>query len=458
MAFRRFATMLASQAVSQIRNCTSRISFKSLPFATIFGLCGLDSEMEMPRVLFLITEDWYFWSHRRLLAQHLLQEGYRVDVVTSTGRYYDRIKAAGIHHHSVGLNRQSKNPLREALTIYQLVRLFSRLRPDIVHAVGMKPMLYGSLAARIAHVPAIVCAVAGLGWLFSKGGAIKTMARAAVSAYFRGFLHNRDDCRFLVQNAHHRDLLIRSKIAADSQITQVAGAGVDIERFCYTPEPDGPPTIVTHARMLRDKGIEDLVQAARVLKQEHVDCRFLLVGDPDAANPTSIPKEQLRAWTHEGIIQWQSRRNDIPQLLASSHIACLPSYHEGFPLALVEAAACGRPIVTTNIPGCRDVVADGQSGILVPPRDVPALVTALRRLINDAGLRRSMGRLGRLRVECNMSSTTVNNETVACYERVLNRVEKPHQKQLPTNLAEAARTNEDPIGLSHGKDMLTCEY
>ena len=376
--------------------------------------------MRRLRVLFLVAEDWYFWSHRRLLAQQLVDDGCRVDVVTSQGQLRSQIETSGMHWHSVGLSRLGRHPLREGRTVARLARLFRRLRPDVVHLVGLKPILYGTLAARWTQVPATVCAIAGLGSLYSSGGIAKRAARTVVAAYFRAALQGRQNVHFIVQNEQDQELLVSSKMAVNDQVSLIAGAGVDTGRFRYVEESDETPTVLTHCRMLWEKGIGQLVHAARVLKGEKVPCRFLLVGSPDVANPSTIPLQQLEDWNSEGVVQWQPRRDDIPQLLASSHIACLPTYYrEGLPLSLVEAAASGRPIVTTNTPGCRDVVRDGENGLLVPPRDVEALVNALRRLLLDPELRQRMGRAGCRRVQKYMSSSTINRQTIACYERAL---------------------------------------
>ena len=304
--------------------------------------------MRALRVCFVITEDWYFWSHRRILAQYLVQRGCRVDVVTNLGKLKQQIESAGMIPHSVGLQRRGRNPFDEAGVVARMASLFRRIKPDLVHLVGMKPILYGSLAARIARVPATVCAIAGLGWLFTPGSFLKSTARRVVQTYFRRALSGRSHIRLLVQNTHHRDLLTATRMAKLEQIELVHGAGVDTDRFRVRREPDGDPVVVTHARMLWDKGIGELVEAARMVRRKS-NCRFLLVGDPDPANPASIPRSQLEEWNSEGAVEWHGRRNDIPEQLANAHLACLPSYHEGFPLSLVEAASSGRAIVTTDI-------------------------------------------------------------------------------------------------------------
>lgn len=401
----------------------------------------MGSTMRAPRVCFVITEDWYFWSHRRLLAQSLIDQGCRVDLVTNLRNMKSRIEAMGVLPHSVGLQRTGRNPMGEAMSVHRMAVLFRQLKPDVVHLVGMKPILYGSMAARIAGVPSTVCAIAGLGWLFTPGGILKTAARHTVQMYFRMMLAKRNNIRFIVQNKDHRDVLVSSGMSATDQVEVISGAGVDTNRFRYNSEPKGCPTILTHGRMLWDKGIGELVKAARVIKRHKIDCRFMLVGDPDPANPESISKAQLDLWNEEGVVHWQPRRDDIPKLLAESHIACLPSYHEGFPLSLAEASAVGRPIVTTDISGCRDVVEDGKTGLLVPKQSIDELAQALAQLILSSETRQEMGRCGRQRVVETMSSEIVNRQTYECYQRVLRAsgIDVGDTSSSPTRTVEARR-------------------
>lgn len=391
--------------------------------------------MRAPRICFVITEDWYFWSHRRRLAEDLVRRGCSVDIVTNFQQHRDRIEAIGIGTHSSGMQRRGRNPIGEARSVQRLVQLFRTIQPDVVHLVGMKPILYGSMASRISGVPATVCAIAGLGWLFTPGGIIKRGARAIVQTWFRLALSGQPRVGFLVQNSHHRAVLVQSKMAHPGQVSLVHGAGVDTSRFFYRDEPAGPPVVLTHGRMLWDKGIGELVEAARIVRRTHPESRFLLVGEPDPANPASIPEHQLHAWNAEGVIEWKGRRDDIPDQLANSHIACLPSYHEGFPLSLVEATSSGRPVVTTDIPGCRDVVEHEVTGLLVPTRDANALAKSIGRLLDDRDLRIQMGQAGRQRVLNRMSCQIVNDATFELYEKLLGNIPAGDDSLLPARRA-----------------------
>ena len=367
-----------------------------------------------PKLLFVVTEDWYFMSHRLALAVAAQAAGFEVVVATRVGRHGEAIQAAGIRVVPFGLSRAYGNPVRE---IAALVRLYRRERPDIVHHVALKPIVYGSIAARIAGVPAQVNAVVGLGWLFTSVKGVMRLIRPAASWVLATLLRARGSLT-IVQNPDDRALLVRSHVP-ESRIRLIRGAGVDTTVFAPVPEPAGPVCIVLAARMLWAKGVGEFVEAARLIRQAGVKARFVLVGNPDPGNPASVPEATLRAWHGRDGVEWWGRRDDMPRVFHAAHIVCLPSYYrEGLPKVLLEAAACGRPLVTTDAPGCRDVVQDGDNGILVPPRDAPSLAQAIRRLIEDERLRLAMGKQGREIVLKEFSSEQVVRETIGVYREL----------------------------------------
>jgi glycosyltransferase involved in cell wall biosynthesis len=363
------------------------------------------------KLLFFVTEDYYFVSHRLPLAVAARAAGYDVCVVTRVQQAAATIEAAGVRVVPFDNARSSLNPFNDLRTLYRLVRLYRSERPDIVHHVAMKPVLYGSIAARLTGRPRIVNAFAGMGWLFTSPGGlarwIMPMVRRVLGRAVRtgiALVQNPDDERLLAQLG-----------VPPRQIRRIAGSGVDLERFRPAAEPAGPPVVVMPARLLADKGVEEFVAAARLLQQKGVAARFVLAGEPDPDNPTSISSARVTAWADEGVVQYKGYVADVAGLLAQSHIVCLPSYREGLPKSLIEAAAAGRPIVTTDVPGCREVVTDGDNGLLVPARDAAALAGALQRLIDDAALRRIMGARGRRRAEQEFGLETVIRQTLALY-------------------------------------------
>ncbi len=369
----------------------------------------------MRRLLYFVADDWYFCSHRLALGRSARAAGYRVGVVTRVRSHAGPIKDAGLELFPVELARAGMNPLADLAAVRAVTRIYRDFRPDIVHHVAMKPVLYGTLAARRADVPCIVNALAGLGWMFSSRDAAARLLKPFVLAAFRRLL-NRAGSRVVVQNPDDHRLMAKRAGVADGRIAVIRGSGVDLEAFPATAPPEGLPLVVLPARMLRDKGVEEFVAAARLLKGRG---RFALVGDTDEENPAAVPVERLRAWHDEGAVEWWGFRSDMPRVLGESAIVCLPSWREGMPKALMEAAACARPIVTCDVPGCREVVAEGENGLLVPRGDVPALAAALKRLIDDPELRRRLGERGRMRAEAEFSVESVAAQTLALYEALL---------------------------------------
>lgn len=366
------------------------------------------------KLLFVVTEDWYFVSHRLAHAVAAQAAGFEVAVATREGRQADVIRNAGIRLIPFTLSRRGGNPLREVLALW---RLYRREKPDLVHHVALKPVMVGASAAWLAGVRAQVNAVAGLGWLFTSSGSVVRAVRPAVR-WILARLLNRPRSLTIVQNPEDMSLLERSGVPAAS-LRLIRGAGVDLQVFFPVTPPPEPICIVLVARMLWDKGVGEFVEAARLLTEAGVSARFVLVGDPDPANPGSVPGSTLRGWHSQHGVEWWGKREGIPAVLQAAHIACLPSFYgEGLPKSLLEAAACGLPIVTTDAPGCREVVTNAVNGLLVPVRDAVALADALGRLIGDAALRRRMGEQSRLRAEREFGLDTVIAQTLAVYREV----------------------------------------
>ena len=371
-----------------------------------------------PHLLFLVTADWYFCSHRLPLASAALAEGYRVSVMTQEDKHGDVIRALGADVIPVRFPRGERNPLRELALLNTLRSNYRRVQADIVHHVAIKPVLYGSLAAQCAKTRLTVNAIAGLGYLFTsshrRARAMRRLVRPALTAAL-----NRRCAWTIVQNRDDEALLRDMGILNHPRVRLIAGSGVDLDEFSCRPESDGPPTVLLAARMLWDKGIGEFVEAARILKSRGVHARFVLVGDPDPYNPSSIPATTLRGWDEEGLLQWQGHRDDMANAYTSAAIVCLPSYREGLPKVLIEACAAGRACVTTNVAGCRDVVEHENNGLLVPERDAPALAQAIERLILDAPLRQAMGTRARARAERDFDVRQVATATLQLYEQGL---------------------------------------
>jgi glycosyltransferase involved in cell wall biosynthesis len=370
----------------------------------------------LPHLLFLITEDWYFCSHRLALARAAIADGFRVSVATRVARHGDEIRAAGIELVPMDLRRRSMNPVEAARIIFELARIYRRVRPDIVHHVALKPVLYGSIAARLARVRAVVNAVAGMGYVFSSTDFKARVLRPAIKAAFRALL-NAQNSRLIVQNPDDRALLIARGIVDAERVRLIRGSGVDTTVFLPHPEPTGTPVVMLASRILRDKGVLEFIDAAKQLVSESVAARFVLVGAPDPENPASISPAQLKDLIGDAV-EWWGPRDDMPRVLTAASVVCLPSYREGLPKILLEAAACGRPIVATDVPGCREVVMNGESGLLVPARDAGALATAIKTLLGDSSMRSAMGARGRQLAEDEFSVERIAEETIRVYHEV----------------------------------------
>jgi len=370
----------------------------------------------MPKLLFLVTEDWYFYSHRLPLAREAQRNGYSVVVATRVQEHGQRILAEGFKLIPIGMQRRSKNPFRELSALIELIRVYKSERPDIVHNIAIKPVIYGSLAALFARVPRVINAIAGMGYVFTSKSIRAKSLRPFIKLALK-FLLNRSTTRTIFQNPDDQNMLVQEGIVRRERTMLIRGSGVDPQTYLPTPEPTGLVTIVLASRMVWDKGIKEFVEAARMLKADRINARFVLVGDTDHGNFAAVPTAQLEIWNKSGIVEWWGKRDDMPRIFAASHIVCLPSaYGEGIPKVLIEAASCGRPIVTTDAPGCREIVRNNENGLLVPVRDHVALARALRMLIDDSSLRTQMGARGRELVLKEFTIEKVVGETVSLYK------------------------------------------
>lgn len=368
---------------------------------------------DRPRLLYLITEDWYFWSHRVDLARAAREAGYDVIVATRVTDHGERIRGEGFRLEPLELVRRSRNPFREVIAVAELVRLYRRVRPDVVHHVALKPILYGSLAAWFTGIPAVINAFAGLGYTFMDER--NRLLRWCVKTALRTVL-SLGHSAILVQNRDDRDRLVGEGMVSASRTRIIAGSGIDVAVYSLQPQPSGVPMVVLPARMLWDKGVGEFVEAARRLKEKGVGARFILVGRRDEHNPAAIPQIRLKEWVKEGVIEWWGHREDMPAVYQQATLAVLPSYREGLPKVLLEAAACGKAIVATDVPGCREVVRDRFNGLLVPPKDSVALAVAIEELLINEETREVMGQRGRTLVIAEWSSPRIAEQVIGLYQ------------------------------------------
>lgn len=374
-------------------------------------------------MLFIVSEDWFFLSHLIERAQAAIAVGYQVSVAANfapDGNAQRKIEAAGIESIPINLARGSLNPFREVTTILEIYRLLRSRDFSLVHQVALKPVLYGSLAARLLGEVALVNAPVGMGFVFSSDRWLARILRPLIGLLLR-LLLNPPGSIVIFENNDDRSLLIKEGAVTEQRSALIRGAGVDVEALKPVPPPAGVPIVALVARMLVDKGIWEFVKAAHLLKERGVACRFWLIGGPDPENRNSISERQLKVWQEEGIIEWLGHSTNVPELLIQTHIACLPSYREGLPKSLLEGMALGLPVVTTDVPGCRETVIENLNGLLVPPRDAEALADAIESLVLDEPRRNAMGRASRDLVCEAFSTTRVCRETLAVYRYLLAR-------------------------------------
>jgi len=370
-----------------------------------------------PSVLFVVTEDWYFVSHRLAMARILQRAGWHVALAARFSGHETALEAEGIRCIPIRLRRTRVSMLGEVHAIRELRALYRRERPTIVHHVALKPVIFGGLAALGLKGLAVVNAVAGLGFLFSSSSSRARIGRLFAVPLLRR-LFSRENAWSIVQHPEDEQELRRRGIGRPGHVVLIRGAGVDTSAFRARPEVPGVPVVLFAGRMLKDKGVADFVDAARLLQAQGIVTRFELVGAPDSENPGSHSIADLEGWHREGIITWRGHSTAMPEVLAAAHVVCLPTtYGEGVPKILIEAAASGRAIVATDWPGCREVVRDGVNGLLVPPRDPVALASAIARLIADPALRARMGAAGSCLAAEEFSVEAVTAATLALYQQ-----------------------------------------
>jgi glycosyltransferase involved in cell wall biosynthesis len=374
--------------------------------------------MKKLKVLFLVTEDWYFWSHRLPLARALRERGAEVWVMTRIGDLGDAIAREGFKVISWRISRRNANPLAELPALLRVLRVYRDLRPDIVQHVALKPILHGGIAARLTKRIPSINVVAGLGHMFLGTGESRGALRWFLLALLR-WIHTSASEVVVFQNGEDRDFFVGQGVVREEFSVIVRGAGVNTDQFAPSPEPDGVPVVVLPTRMLWEKGVGEFVAAAEMLQRRGILARFVLVGKPDEENHACIPRQQLVEWDRSGVVEWWGHRDDMPNVFSEASLVCYPSYREGVPKCLLEAASCGRAIVTTDAPGCREVVRHGKNGLIVPARDAHALAEAIATLLQDSALRRAMGIQGRGIATREFSEQVVINQMIGVYQNLL---------------------------------------
>lgn len=362
-------------------------------------------------------------SHRLPIALAALQQGFEVHIATVLTHHMDKLKTLGLTVHPLSFDRFSTGIISNVRTFFQILRLFMRVRPDVVHLVTIKPVLFGGLAARLAAVPCVVAAISGLGSMFMSHPNIKTTMRRWLIERIYPMVLNHPNLIVIFQNTDDQKTLTTLSRLPKEKVRLIRGSGVDLTRYSPSPLPEGEPVVMLASRLLAFKGVRTFVQAAHELKKNASNvARFVLVGEPDLGNEATISEHELKQWVTEGVIEWWGQHDDIPQIFAASSMVVLPSfYREGLPKVLLEAGACGRAVITTDTPGCRDAIKLNVTGLLVPARDSEALASAIKQLLDNPELCKKMGEAGRKLAERSFDVQQVVAHHICIYDELLQR-------------------------------------
>ncbi len=365
------------------------------------------------RILYVVTEDWYFLSHRLPMARAAQKAGYEVHVATRLNRGRAAIEAEGFTPHALDWRRGSLSPLHSIAGVLELRKLLRGLKPGILHNVSLKPVLLGTTASLGLSTMAVVNSLTGLGTLFIGNHGGGGFTRSVVRAALRGLLR-RSNSRTIVQNPDDRSFVLDLGVPL-ANIDLIPGSGVDTAYFTPMPGPHPPVTAAYVGRMLADKGVQTLIDAYALATSRGAKLQLLLAGDCDRENPGSLAPEQLKEFASAFGIHWLGHVGDIREVWTRAHFAVLASRREGLPKSLLEAAACGRAMVATDTPGCREIAIQDETALTIPVDDVEALAEALTRLAGDAEMRARFGKNARALVEAKFSNEIIGKEIVALY-------------------------------------------
>ncbi|WP_032094865.1 MULTISPECIES: glycosyltransferase family 4 protein [unclassified Alteromonas] len=369
----------------------------------------------MTKLLFVVNVDWFFISHRLPIALSAMKKGYEVHLACADTGKCDALEGLGIRVHRIKMSRSGTHLLSEIKSLWSIFSVVRKVKPDILHGVTIKPVVYSSLVSRICGVKKRVFSISGLGYVFIDESPKAKVLRQIISRLYKFGLNN-DNSTVIFQNSTDRQTFIDLKIVQPSSARLIRGSGVDLSEYRYSPVEADKPSVMFLARLLKDKGVIEFCEAVKSLKNAHPSVDFVLVGDLDPENPNSMSIEELTSYVSEGVVRHIGYRKDIPQVISSSTIMVLPSYREGLPKSLIEAAACGRAVVTTDVPGCRDAIEPDVTGVLVPARNISELASAIEYLLLNPEKTSEMGRQGRRLAETTFSIDDVITAHFKIYE------------------------------------------
>lgn len=369
-------------------------------------------------ILFVVNTASFFLSHRLPIAVAAKNAGYEVHVATAGDCDVSKIEAAGLKHHEISFKRSGQNIFSDMINFFSLIKLFRNIKPAIIHLVTIKPVIYGGIAARIVRIKSVVAAISGLGTVFIDSSFQGRLRRLLVLKLYRVAL-NHPSLAVIFQNIDDQNTFLKLNLLRAESANIIRGSGVRIKDYPYIPEPDSIPIVVMASRLLKDKGVHEFVESAKILKRKGVEVIFRLIGESDPDNKTSVSEKFLQKCLSEGFVELLGYRQDIAEQYAKANIVCLPSYREGLPKSLVEAAACGRAVVTTDVAGCRDAITPDVTGLLCSVKDSKNLAIVIKKLIDNPTKRLNMGRAGRELAKAEFAIENIIKDHMNIYYKLL---------------------------------------
>ncbi|WP_180168107.1 glycosyltransferase family 4 protein [Acinetobacter sp. YH12035] len=337
------------------------------------------------RIVYIVNVDWFFISHRLSIALEALKQGHEVHIFAKDTGKMTYLESLGLSIHSINLERGSINPFQTIKLLRDLKNKLKTVQPDVVHLVTIKPVLIGGLAAILAKVPSIVYAISGLGFIFTNTMLKAKILRLGIIPLYRLALSAKNK-KVIVQNLDDLRTLRQYVSIPESQTVLIPGSGVDLKQFDFQPLPLKNKIVLMACRLLADKGVYEFHKSVLLLKEKYPNVRFVLVGGIDSDNPASLTEQELNEWVQKGDLEWWGHQSNMPEVISQATVVVLPSYREGMPKVLLEAQALGRPIVTTDVPGCREAIENNKTGFLVTVRDEQSLANAIEKLITNDNL------------------------------------------------------------------------
>lgn len=376
------------------------------------------------KIIYIVNIDWFFISHRLPIALEALKQGHEVHIFAKDTGRMSYLESLGLQVHSINLERGSINPVQTLKLLFDLKNKLKKIQPDVVHLVTIKPVLIGGLASILAKVPAIVYAISGLGFIFTNTMLKAKILRLGIIPLYRLALSAKNRT-VIVQNLDDLRILRQYVSISESQTVLIPGSGVDLQQFDVQPLPLINKIVLMACRLLADKGVHEFHQSVLLLKEKYPNVRFVLVGGVDPDNPASLTEQELTEWVQKGDLEWWGHQSNMPEVLSQATVVVLPSYREGMPKVLLEAQALGRPIVTTDVPGCREAIENNKTGFLVTVKDEQSLANAIEKLITNDDLCLEFGHNARLLAEQKFDIKQVVKTHMNIYEKL---VQNSHAK------------------------------